>query len=456
MSKVIITLDVADTSEETLFLGLDCEEPIEEITIDGAKLEEITKMHQFRKAGEHKVAVKFDGAVCDCFSMFSECRRITGVKFVGFDTSACTSMEEMFCNCAALRSLDLSGFDTAAVESMDGMFMGCKSLSSLNISSFDTKHNCKFGGIFDGCASLRDVKFGKNCANLQEIYELTMLDYEPIDIKDNNNNNNNKQIIEIEVKANKDGEDLRFLGSYRDCTMLYDRLSKARMYIDGKPAEFTNHCKFNKGEHVVKFEFSYDLKTCRQMFYACDQVTGVKFINFVSQHVQSMECMFWGCSRLKNIEGLSTFNTKSTKNMSGMFHDCRSLKNINLSSFNTKSNKNLSRMFQGCRALKSLELSAFDTSNTYDMSEMVNDCPSLSYLNLLSLDTSRTKDVSQMLGNCLSLKAYLLRGDFRNSLNVDGVTDTESCYEGVFVVLNQSRYKKLNIPKRFKRLKIHF
>ena len=56
--------------------------------------------------------------------------------------------------------------------------------------------------------------------------------------------------------------------------------------------------------------------------------------------------------------------------MSYMFYNCSSLKELNLSSFNTNQVTDMSWMFSYCSSLKELDLSSFNTTKVTDMSEM--------------------------------------------------------------------------------------
>ena len=60
-----------------------------------------------------------------------------------------------------------------------------------------------------------------------------------------------------------------------------------------------------------------------------------------------MECMFSGCSSLKQLN-LSNFNTNNVTDMVGMFSGCSSLEELNLSNFNTKNVTNMECMLSGC------------------------------------------------------------------------------------------------------------
>ena len=70
--------------------------------------------------------------------------------------------------------------------------------------------------------------------------------------------------------------------------------------------------------------------------------------------------------------------------MNNLFNEC-SLVSIDLSSFNTKSVKDMSFMFFGCTSLVSIDLSKFSTSNVKYMNNMFADCLILIYLDISGL-----------------------------------------------------------------------
>ena len=57
-----------------------------------------------------------------------------------------------------------------------------------------------------------------------------------------------------------------------------------------------------------------------------------------------------------------------------MFHNCSSLKELNLNNFNTNNVTNMSFMFYGCSSLKELNLNNFNTDNVTNMSYMFIGC----------------------------------------------------------------------------------
>ena len=60
----------------------------------------------------------------------------------------------MFSNCKSLTNLDLIDFNTEKVENMEYMFNNCSSLLNLNLFNFSIQNNTKLDNIFNGCESL--------------------------------------------------------------------------------------------------------------------------------------------------------------------------------------------------------------------------------------------------------------------------------------------------------------
>ena len=84
--------------------------------------------------------------------------------------------------------------------------------------------------------------------------------------------------------------------------------------------------------------------------------------------------MFSYSSSLKNVKFSTQFNTQNVKDMSYMFDNCSSLRQLNLSYFNTQNVINMRYMFFKCSKLKDLDLSNFNTDKVIDVSGMFDGC----------------------------------------------------------------------------------
>ena len=87
-----------------------------------------------------------------------------------------------------------------------------------------------------------------------------------------------------------------------------------------------------------------------------------------------MSQMFYNCKSLISLPDISKWNTHNVTDMSGMFHECSSLKELNLNNFNTINVTNMSGMFSTCSSLKELNLNNFNTNNVTNMKYMFEGC----------------------------------------------------------------------------------
>lgn len=105
---------------------------------------------------------KNNGRVTDMYMMFYNCRSLTTINTIDFNTSGVKDMGCMFDGCKALTSLNLSSFDTSNVTNMSSMFNNCSSLTTLNLSNFDTGKVTNMSSMFSGCDYLKTLRLD-NC-----------------------------------------------------------------------------------------------------------------------------------------------------------------------------------------------------------------------------------------------------------------------------------------------------
>lgn len=139
------------------------------------------------------------------------------------------------------------------------------------------------------------------------------------------------------------------------------------------------------------------------MFENCSSLKEIDLSNFETKNVYYMNDMFMNCSSLKTID-TSKFNTVKVKDMQFMFYNCSSLQTLDVSNFNTSKVTNMTNMFYNCKLLKNIDLANFDTSKVTDFSRMFSGCSNFTTLNLSSFDTSKAWDMSSMFRNCNNLK----------------------------------------------------
>ena len=115
-------------------------------------------------------------------------------------------------------------------------------------------------------------------------------------------------------------------------------------------------------------------------------------------NLKNFNNMFYQCTNLISVSGLSKIDTSKIMRMGGMFNHCISLQSIDdISNWNMKNVTILCDMFSECKNLKSLpDISKWDVSNCTDMSSIFSGCCSLE--SLPDISNWDTRNVSSMNG----------------------------------------------------------
>ena len=172
------------------------------------------------------------------------------------------------------------------------------------------------------------------------------------------------------------------------------------------------------------------------MFNGCVNLKSIKFGNFNTSLVESMNDMFCECSSLTSLD-LRMFNTSSVKAMRNMFKNCTSLVSIDLSSFDTTKVVNMEGMFENDKSLISLDLSNFNISETKVLNNFLSGCKSLVFINLNSLVeyenvvifnmiTSDLKDIIFCIDNQQSNKIFSAFQEYSQNNDCDNICFSET------------------------------
>lgn len=123
----------------------------------------------------------------------------------------------------------------------------------------------------------------------------------------------------------------------------------------------------------LKYGFYIDL------FYHPDYVDKIDVSEYDTSNIVDMSYMFANCSSLKELN-VSNFDTRNVVDMYGVFKFCHSLVKLDLSNFNTSNVNNMAYMFYGCLSLQELDLSNFSVKNVIYNLNMFRQCSKLNYI----------------------------------------------------------------------------
>lgn len=138
-------------------------------------------------------------------------------------------------------------------------------------------------------------------------------------------------------------------------------------------------------------------------------------------------CWFFGCTNLKNIEGINNLNTTEVTDMGAMFRNCSSLTDLDVSGFDTRKVTTMGTMFSGCSKLSTLDVYGFDTKNVTDMYCMFNKCSGLTTLNVSGFDTKNVTNMREMFSGCSKLATIYVSDKFVTTNVTEGKSMFNMC-----------------------------
>ena len=102
--------------------------------------------------------------------------------------------------------------------------------------------------------------------------------------------------IEIEIIPKK-GEYGRFININEDDKLYY------HIYLNDNKEEIKNKYEINKKDKVTKIKIiiDYQVKSFKDLFHKCDCIESINFKKFYRNNIIDMSCMFYECSSLKEI-----------------------------------------------------------------------------------------------------------------------------------------------------------
>ena len=156
------------------------------------------------------------------------------------------------------------------------------------------------------------------------------------------------------------------------------------------------------------------------MFKGCEELEYLDLSSFDTSYVTDMRFMFDDCCKLKEINGINTFNTINVQNMFAMFEECKELEYLDLSNFNTSNVTDMSYMFDQCNKLQEIKgIDNFDTSNVTQMEFMFNQCYNLKEIKGFNkFNTLKVINMKAMFQDCYLLE-YLDLSNFNTSNVID-------------------------------------
>ncbi|MCO6530279.1 MucBP domain-containing protein, partial [Lactobacillus sp.] len=116
--------------------------------------------------------------------------------------------------------------------------------------------------------------------------------------------------------------------------------------------------------------------------------------------------LFSHFAELTEITGLNQLDISQATNMSNMFANCTSLKQIDLHGLDTSNVTYMDSMFANCTSLKQIDLHGLDTKKVDDMNAMFAGDSALTDINMSALEAPNLTNVSYMFQGCSALTEF--------------------------------------------------
>ena len=177
------------------------------------------------------------------------------------------------------------------------------------------------------------------------------------------------------------------------------------------------------------------------MFSNCSSLTDLTGISGWNVYkVTNMSYMFSNCSSLTDLTGLTSWDVSNVMDMGSMFSDCSSLTDLTgLTGWNVSDVTNMNRMFQGCSSLTDLTaIKNWNVSNVTEMDSMFWDCSSLQRIGIPSIANGGMKlvenadmsGIADALPRIISEEDESMRSYTWDELNTEMTTNPDSFQNG--------------------------
>ena len=140
------------------------------------------------------------------------------------------------------------------------------------------------------------------------------------------------------------------------------------------------------------------------MFHSCEKLKSLPNLNWITNNIIDMSCLFKFCSLLNSIKEVSKFNTENVKNMSKMFYGCKKLSSlVGLKNWDTKNVTDMSYMFIFCCSLSDFSpLKYWNAGNVKNMSFMFSCCQISSLSSISNWNTRNVTNMNSMFSQFLT------------------------------------------------------
>ena len=318
------------------------------------------------------IKIKWNQTNYDLSYIFSNLTNIISVTINCCVSENAINISYMFYGCDNLQSFSL--INEISVNDLRGIFYDCNKLISLDLNKIIIANLTNMSYTFYNCHNLESINWNNK---LSQPSDMRSMLYNCISI-----NSLNLPFKQTDLNINM-----------------------SRMFYN---------C-FNIETIIFSTNSEFYPNDISEMFYNCNSLQSLNLKNIIyTDYTINISYLFYNCTNLSNL--LLNFSNILTKDMTGAYQNCKSMKFLTFQNFNTSSAENMSKMFSGCSNLESIDLTNLNTSQVVNMESMFEGCSSLIYLSLDNFETPKVEKFNNMFADCTSLKSL----NFKN-ININRV-----------------------------------
>ena len=260
--------------------------------------------------------------VTNMSTMFADCRRLTNLDLSGWTTSALTNMNAAFSDCQSLATLNLSRWDVSKVTNLNKVFYGCTSLNSLDLTGWNPSSATTAESMFFNCKSLTTIDLtGWNTSKLQKA---TSMFGDCI------------KLSELKGIENWDTSSLTGMRS-----MFASTGQESDSLVITFPVNAVNPTMDTMFENSGAVEITvkgqnqnHTITSLRRVFYNCNKLKELKFIDMSFPNLTSLTEVFQGCSNpaLHITLGWNNIPTTGIATLTNVFDQVSATATLNIQS----------------------------------------------------------------------------------------------------------------------------
>lgn len=364
-------------------------------------------------------------------NMFDGCSSLAVVDTSNLDTSNATDCSMMF-RSTKIEEFDFSSISMAKLENISAMLSGTN-LINVDITPLTIYANrLNMDGLFENCQNLEQIIAPYGTDWSEGDYQINNFYYNCTSLVGGNGTKYTDSYDYSQNKAVVDGHEGK--KGYFTCYGPFPLYESAVLFEDGSLVFYNTALKtatigkeldnkivknvyqnFTSAEELP-WENSKEFITSVSVV---DEGVSIDFVNEafnnmpncvsidiskLSSNTNDLSGMFEGNSKLEELTLFNnTVDLSKVNNLSNMFKDCSSLRNVNsLNELNLGVIKYTTSMFENCSSLESIDISNLRT-DIIEMGLMFKGCTSLTNINQ-NLTTEKVSDFSYIFDGCSSLE----------------------------------------------------